>query len=75
MKKKKKKKRSSFNLVGLWAWDSSPRDCFMRLDIEQWYEMTSRGNKVLFSCCSLFFGCPLHGRMEQVLNEIVKLHK
>ena len=52
-----------------------PPDCFMRLDIEEWCEMTSRGNKVLFSSCSLFFGCPLHGRMEKALNEIVKLHK
>ena len=49
--KMKKKKRSSFKLVGLWAWDSSPPDCFMRLDIEEWCEMTSRGNKVLFSSC------------------------
>ena len=42
-------KQSSVNLVGLWAWESSPPDCLMRLDIEEWCEMTNRGNKVLFS--------------------------
>ena len=48
-----KKKRSSFKLVSLWVWDSSPPECSMRLNIEEWCEMTSRGNKVPFSSCSL----------------------